>query len=361
MAGRARRGSAPDRRERGDRVRAARPDGRRRSAGARVRARLCAPFPGDIEGDLARQARALSRPLRRRHGEGRAHAARVRQRGDGAGTWLPRYRRLLDAVEPQAAPRRNPGAHPPRQRARRSLPSGKRAAYGTRGILRGQARIPVAGRPRRLRERSLPRQHRMASTPHPPLLRAPRMTPIAPEIFKAYDIRGIVDRTLTEAAAEAIGQALGTMARAKGVQRFIVGRDGRLSGPRLARAVSRGLNAAGMDVIDIGVVATPIGYFATHHLSTRSGVMVTGSHNPPEYNGLKMMVAGDTLSGETIQDLRRIIQGGKYTAPAKPGSRSTADITEPYLDRIAGDVKLARKMTIAVDCGNGSPCAIAPQ
>ena len=185
------------------------------------------------------------------------------------------------------------------------------------------------------------------------------MTPIAPEIFKAYDIRGIVDRTLTEAGAEAIGQALGTMARAKGVNRFIVGRDGRLSGPKLARAVSRGLNAAGMDVIDIGVVATPMVYFATHHFSTGSGVMVTGSHNPPEYNGLKMMVAGDTLAAETIQDLRRIVESGKLATGT--GKVETADIADVYMHRIVSDVKLARPMTVAVDCGNGSPGAYAPE
>ena len=185
------------------------------------------------------------------------------------------------------------------------------------------------------------------------------MTPIAPEIFKAYDIRGIVDRTLTEEAAQAIGQALGTMARTKGVNRFIVGRDGRLSGPRLARALSRGLNAAGMDVIDIGVVATPMVYFATHHFSTGSGVMVTGSHNPPEYNGLKMMIAGDTLAAETIQDLRRIVEGGKLATGT--GKVETADIADVYIHRIASDVKLARPMTIAIDCGNGSPGAYAPQ
>ena len=121
-------------------------------------------------------------------------------------------------------------------------------------------------------------------------------TPIAPEIFKAYDIRGIVDKTLTEEAAELIGRGLGTLGAAKGVKRFVVGRDGRLSGPRLAAALTRGLNAAGMDVIDIGMVATPMVYFATYELGTGSGVMVTGSHNPPEYNGLKMMVAGDTLA-----------------------------------------------------------------
>jgi phosphomannomutase/phosphoglucomutase len=187
------------------------------------------------------------------------------------------------------------------------------------------------------------------------------MSPIAPEIFKAYDIRGIVDKTLTEAAAEAIGRAVGTMGAGKGIKTFVVGRDGRLSGPKLAAALTRGLNAAGMDVVDIGVVATPMVYFATHLLNTGSGVMVTGSHNPPEYNGLKMMVAGDTLSGDTIQELLKTIQSEKYVTPARTGTRSTQDIREPYLDRITSDVKLARKMTVAVDCGNGSPGAIAPE
>jgi phosphomannomutase/phosphoglucomutase len=187
------------------------------------------------------------------------------------------------------------------------------------------------------------------------------MTAIAPEIFKAYDIRGIVDKTLTEAAAETIGRAVGTIGRRKGVTEFVVGRDGRLSGPRLARALAKGLNAAGMDVIDIGVVATPMVYFATHHFATGSGVMVTGSHNPPEYNGLKMMVAGDTLAAEAIQDLRRLIESGEFATPAKPGTQSQADISSEYIERIASDVKLARPMTIAIDCGNGSPGAYAAQ
>jgi phosphomannomutase/phosphoglucomutase len=185
------------------------------------------------------------------------------------------------------------------------------------------------------------------------------MTPIAPEIFKAYDIRGIVDKTLTEEAAEAIGRGLAAMGKARGVTRFVVGRDGRLSGPRLAKALARGLNAAGASVIDIGVVATPMVYFATHLFETGSGVMVTGSHNPPEYNGLKMMVAGDTLAAEAIQDLRRIVEKGDF--PKGAGTYETADVSGPYLDRIASDVTLARPMTIAVDCGNGSPGAFAPK
>jgi phosphomannomutase/phosphoglucomutase len=186
------------------------------------------------------------------------------------------------------------------------------------------------------------------------------MTSVAPEIFKAYDIRGIVDRTLTEAAAEAIGRGLGTLGARRGVKRFVVGRDGRLSGPKLAAAVARGLTAAGMDVVDIGVVATPMVYFATHHFATGSGVMVTGSHNPPEYNGLKMMVAEETLAAEAIQDLRKLIEAGSFATPAKAGAQSSADVSEAYLERITSDVKLARPLTIAVDCGNGSPGAFAP-
>jgi phosphomannomutase/phosphoglucomutase len=183
---------------------------------------------------------------------------------------------------------------------------------------------------------------------------------IPPEIFKAYDIRGIVDRTLTEAGVESIGRGLGTTAERKGVKKFVIGRDGRLSGPRLAQALARGLNAAGIDVIDIGVVATPMVYFATHHYSTGSGVMVTGSHNPPDYNGLKMMIAGETLASEAIQDLRKLIESGKLVVPAKAGTQSSADISQAYIERIASDVKLTRPMTIAIDCGNGSPGAFAP-
>jgi len=185
------------------------------------------------------------------------------------------------------------------------------------------------------------------------------MTPIAPEIFKAYDIRGIVDKTLTESAAEAIGRGLATTAQAKGVKRFVVGRDGRLSGPRLSQALSRGLMAGGMDVIDIGVVATPMVYYATYLFETGSGVMVTGSHNPPEYNGLKMMLAGETLAAEAIQDLRRVVEKGQFASGT--GKREEVDISGSYLDRIASDVKLERPMTIAVDCGNGSPGAFAPK
>jgi phosphomannomutase/phosphoglucomutase len=184
-------------------------------------------------------------------------------------------------------------------------------------------------------------------------------TSVAPEIFKAYDIRGIVDKTLTVEAVELIGKALGTTARKKGVTKFVIGRDGRLSGPKLSQALARGLNAVGVDVIDVGVVATPMVYFATHQFKTGSGAMVTGSHNPPEYNGLKMMIAGETLAAEAIQDLRKVVEAGDF--PSGSGKTETQDIRAAYLDRITSDVKLARPMTIAIDCGNGSPGSVAPE
>ena len=185
------------------------------------------------------------------------------------------------------------------------------------------------------------------------------MPSVAPEIFKAYDIRGVVGKTLTAEACELIGRAIGTEARALKCSRLAVGRDGRLSGPELAGAVADGVRASGVDVIDIGQVATPMLYFATYHLDTGSGIMLTGSHNPPDYNGLKMMLAGETLAGEAIQRLKRRIELGDFVSGA--GSYSKADIAEPYFDRITGDIKLERSLSIAVDCGNGVAGAYAPE
>ncbi|MGA0033594.1 MAG: phosphomannomutase/phosphoglucomutase, partial [Burkholderiales bacterium] len=143
----------------------------------------------------------------------------------------------------------------------------------------------------------------MSSPSHPPAA-----------IFKAYDIRGIVGDTLTIAGTETIGRAIGSEAQARGRGSVVIGRDGRHSGPDLAAALARGLRASGIDVIDVGQVATPMLYFAAHELGTLSGVMVTGSHNPPQYNGLKMMLAGDTLSGEAIQGLRARITGNNLAS-----------------------------------------------
>ena len=186
-------------------------------------------------------------------------------------------------------------------------------------------------------------------------------TPLIPPktIFKAYDIRGIVDDTLTAAGAESIGRAIGSEALARGRNAVVIGRDGRLSGPELTAALARGLQTSGVDVIDVGQVATPMLYFAAHELDTLSGVMVTGSHNPPQYNGLKMMLAGDTLAGDAILALRRRLLDNDLRSGS--GSYKTHDIRAAYLGRITSSVKLARPMHIAVDCGNGVAGATAPE
>lgn len=183
----------------------------------------------------------------------------------------------------------------------------------------------------------------------------------APEIFKAYDIRGIVDKTLTAEAVRAIGHALGSEAAARGQKAIAVGRDGRLSGPELAGALSDGIRAAGVDVIDVGCVPTPLTYFAAYELGTNSCVSVTGSHNPPDYNGLKMVLGGQTLFGELIQDLRQRIIDGNLVTAAQPGKLTQADVVPAYIEKIVGDVKLSRHMKVVMDCGNGVAGAVAPE
>ncbi|MCX8086887.1 MAG: phosphomannomutase/phosphoglucomutase [Rhodocyclaceae bacterium] len=181
---------------------------------------------------------------------------------------------------------------------------------------------------------------------------------ISPAIFKAYDIRGIVGETLTTEAARLIGQALGSEARARGLKSLVIGRDGRLSGPQLASALAEGLLATGIDVIDIGCVPTPVTYFAAHHLGTQSCVSVTGSHNPPDYNGFKIVLGGETLANERIQALRRRIEGADFTSGA--GVLCRTDVKPAYLERIVSDVTLARPMKIVIDCGNGVAGHVAP-
>jgi phosphomannomutase/phosphoglucomutase len=182
-----------------------------------------------------------------------------------------------------------------------------------------------------------------------------------PSLFKAYDIRGIVDKTLTEEAVRAIGAAFGSEALERGQREVAVGRDGRLSGPRLVAALIEGLCSTGIAVVDIGMVATPMLYFATYHLGTNTGIEITGSHNPPDYNGLKMVLAGDAMYGEGLQELRRRIESGRLLRAATPGALRSADITDAYIERIAGDVKLAAPLHVAVDCGNGVAGAFAPR
>jgi phosphomannomutase/phosphoglucomutase len=183
---------------------------------------------------------------------------------------------------------------------------------------------------------------------------------VDPGIFKAYDIRGVVDRTLTVEAVRAIGAALGSEAVARGQSKIAIGRDGRLSGPKLRDALIEGIRSTGVGVIDVGMVATPMLYFATYHLGTHSGVEITGSHNPPEYNGLKMVLAGEAMYGDGLQALRQRIERGDLVRAATPGTLEQADIAEAYRARIVGDVKLARPMKIAIDCGNGVAGATAP-
>ena len=187
------------------------------------------------------------------------------------------------------------------------------------------------------------------------------MTSISPAIFRAYDIRGVVSDTLTPAAVEQIGRAFGSECKDRDITTVVVARDGRLSGPDLIKAISTGIQSTGVNVIDIGMVPTPVLYYATYHLNTGTGIMVTGSHNPPEYNGLKMVIGGDALFGDGITELHtRLVNDNLHTADAA-GTLTTQDILQDYLDRIIGDVKLARPMSIAYDCGNGVAGAAAPQ
>jgi phosphomannomutase / phosphoglucomutase len=180
---------------------------------------------------------------------------------------------------------------------------------------------------------------------------------IPKEIFKAYDIRGIVGKTLTPEIVEAIGHALGSEAIARAQKTICVGYDGRLSGPELAASLSRGIRKAGIDVINLGLVATPVVYFAAYHLNTNCGVMVTGSHNPPDYNGLKMVLGGDTLSGDVIQSLRQRIENNDLATGE--GQESSYHIDDEYIAKISDHIKLARPMKIAADCGNGVAGAFA--
>ncbi|MFZ6724071.1 phosphomannomutase/phosphoglucomutase [Undibacterium sp. MH2W] len=183
------------------------------------------------------------------------------------------------------------------------------------------------------------------------------MSLLSPSIFKAYDIRGIIGKTLDADVAYQIGQAFGTAALAKGEKAVVIGRDGRLSGPELIAALAKGLQSTGVDVIDLGVVVTPMVYFGTNVLGAASGIMVTGSHNPPDYNGFKMVLAGEAIYGDAIQGLYQAILNKAFVTGA--GSYRTHDIKATYLERIIGDVKLTRPIKIAVDCGNGVAGAYA--
>lgn len=178
------------------------------------------------------------------------------------------------------------------------------------------------------------------------------------EIFRAYDIRGIVGQTLDTDIAYRIGQSIGSEAAAKNNQTVAVGADGRLSSPELSAALIQGLRDSGRNVINLGMVPTPLAYYATHHTEAESAVMVTGSHNPPDYNGFKIVIDGQTLANEQIQSLYTRIASSDFTTGQ--GSNERTNIAQHYIDKIVGDVVLARPMKVVIDCGNGVAGAIAP-
>jgi phosphomannomutase/phosphoglucomutase len=202
-----------------------------------------------------------------------------------------------------------------------------------------------------------------AAAVKPPVAAPAAQTAPAPaierSIFRAYDIRGVVGKTLTQETARLIGQAIGSVMREKNLSEIVVGRDGRLSGPQLSGALIEGLRAAGVDVIDIGPAATPLVYFGSFNLNTGSCVAVTGSHNPPDYNGFKIVVGGETLAEGAIQDLyARIAESRLATGQ---GTLRQMDVSADYVQRIASDIQTGRSLKVVVDCGNGIPGALAPE
>ena len=182
---------------------------------------------------------------------------------------------------------------------------------------------------------------------------------ITSSIFKAYDIRGIVEKELTPEVVKLIGMAIGSESIAQGERGIVVGRDGRLTGPMLSESLISGLIESGCHVVDIGMVPTPLVYFATYTKGASSGVMVTGSHNPPEYNGFKIMIAGETLSADKIQNLYSRILNQQFSSGS--GSSTSINIDQDYMDTIKSDIVLERELDIVVDCGNGVAGNIAPK
>ena len=181
---------------------------------------------------------------------------------------------------------------------------------------------------------------------------------VSPSLFRAYDIRGVVDDTLTPEVVEVIGRAIGSEALARGCHDICIAWDGRDSSPGYADALARGLLSTGCNVIELGAVPTPVLYFATHALETGSGVMITGSHNPPEYNGLKVVLAGETLHDEGIHKLQQRIQNLDFASGQ--GERRSEDLRRAYLDRIVGDIAVAAPLKVVLDAGNGIASELAP-
>ncbi len=180
-------------------------------------------------------------------------------------------------------------------------------------------------------------------------------------IFRAYDIRGIVGKTLTTERVYDIGRALGTEAKDHGCKTVVLGQDGRTSSPILAEALAQGIVSTGLNVLDIGMVPTPMLYFVAQHTEGRSGVMITGSHNPAEYNGLKMVINGETLAGERIQQIRQCIVNQRYAIDENGTIENNGRYVNEYIGTISEDIHIARPMVVVLDCGNGSAGELGPE
>ena len=201
---------------------------------------------------------------------------------------------------------------------------------------------------------------REAAAARPAAAAVPAAIEVAASIFRAYDIRGVVGRELNPPVVRLIGQAIGSELIERGLREIVVGRDGRLSGEELSAALIEGLRETGCEVFDIGLAPSPVAYFAAYHLRAGSCVVVTGSHNPPEYNGFKVVLGGETLSGEAISALHTRIAEGRLTKASVPGNVQQRDVSDDYIQRIAGDVQLERPLKIVADAGNGVAGMIAP-
>jgi phosphomannomutase/phosphoglucomutase len=191
---------------------------------------------------------------------------------------------------------------------------------------------------------NIPEKHKLKEAAHSPV-------ELTPEIFRAYDIRGVIDRSLDSGVASSVGQAVGTLALEQNAGPVVVARDGRLSGPYLMQGMIDGILSTGCDVLDIGAVPTGVLYFAAHEIAAGSGVMITGSHNPPDYNGFKIMIAGDTLYGDGISGLyHRIVEGQLQSGQGRVTRRN---VVPDYIEKIAGDIQVERPLKVVIDCGNG--------
>ncbi len=181
---------------------------------------------------------------------------------------------------------------------------------------------------------------------------------LKPEIFREYDIRGIVDKDLTPVTVELLGKGIGSYFRQKKRKEVILGRDCRLSSPVFSEAISRGLLSTGCDIVDLGTIPTPLLYFSIYYKNQESGIMITGSHNPPEYNGFKIMLGKETLYGKAIQDIYKIIKNGDFIEE-KPGVKKQYNIIPEYMDYVVNSINIKKKLKVVVDAGNGTGGVIA--